>query len=260
MKKICVYGKGGIGKSTTVSNLAAAMAESGLKVAVVGCDPKSDSTRNLAGRRIPTVLDILREDSGGQVAFLGYRDILCIEAGGPEPGTGCAGRGIIAAMQEIRSRQLLDHRDVVLYDVLGDVVCGGFSMPLREGIADDVYLVTTSDFMAIYAANNICRGIRKYAQSGSVRLGGIIHNGRSSVDNPETVAAFASCVGSNVIGYIPMTSAIGQAELSRKTLLEAEPEHPVSGHFRTLAKAILENSHSCIPTPLSDEEVESLCR
>lgn len=116
------------------------------------------------------------------MAFLGYRDILCIEAGGPEPGTGCAGRGIIAAMQEIRSRQLLDHRDVVLYDVLGDVVCGGFSMPLREGIADDVYLVTTSDFMAIYAANNICRGIRKYAQSGSVRLAGIIHNGRSSVD------------------------------------------------------------------------------
>ena len=133
-------------------------------------------------------------------------------------------------------------------------------MPLREGIADDVYLVTTSDFMAIYAANNICRGIRKYAQSGSVRLAGIIHNGRSSVDNPLTVAAFASCVGSNVIGYIPMTSAIGQAELSRKTLLEAEPEHPVSGHFRTLAKAILENSHSCIPTPLSEEEVESLCR
>lgn len=260
MKKICIYGKGGIGKSTTVSNLAAALAESGLKVAVVGCDPKADSTRNLMGRRIPTVLDILKNDSQGEIAFTGYHDVLCVESGGPEPGTGCAGRGIIAAMQEIQSRGLLDDRDIVLYDVLGDVVCGGFSMPLREGIADDVYLVTTADFMAVYAANNICRGIRKYAQSGNVRLAGIIHNGRSSVDNPRTVAAFASCVGSQVTGYTPMTAAIGQAELKRCTLLETEPDHPASESFRKLAQSILSNQNRCIPTPLLDEEVESLCR
>lgn len=260
MKKICVYGKGGIGKSTTVSNLAAAMAESGLKVAVVGCDPKADSTRNLMGHRIPTVLDILRNGSEGEIAFWGYHGILCVESGGPEPGTGCAGRGIIAAMQEIQSRNLLQDRDVVLYDVLGDVVCGGFSMPLREGIADEVYLVTTADFMSVYAANNICRGIQKYAQSGSVRLAGIIHNGRSSMDNPRTVAAFAACVGSQVVGYIPMTDAIGLAELDRCTLLERTPNHPVSKSFRNLAKEILSNQRKCIPSPLADEEVESLCR
>ncbi len=260
MKKICVYGKGGIGKSTTVSNLAVSLAEMGLKVAVVGCDPKADSTRNLMGRRIPTVLNVLKEDSEGEIAFLGYRDILCIEAGGPEPGTGCAGRGIIAAIQEIESRNLMEDRDVVLYDVLGDVVCGGFSMPLREGIAEEVYLVTTCDFMAVYAANNICRGIRKYALSGSVRLAGIIHNGRSSVDNPTTIEAFAERIGSHVVGYIPMTPDIGKAELDRKTLLERDPEHAVSRSFRQLAQTILNNQSVCIPTPLTDEEVEDLCR
>ena len=147
MKKICVYGKGGIGKSTTVANVAAALAEEGLRVAVVGCDPKADSTRGLMGRRIPTVLDQLKTGASGEIAFTDSRGVRCIEAGGPEPGTGCAGRGIIVAMEEIRSRGLLDDRDVVLYDVLGDVVCGGFSMPLREQVADEVYLVTTSDFM-----------------------------------------------------------------------------------------------------------------
>ena len=147
MKRICVYGKGGIGKSTAVSNLAAAMAQAGKRVAVVGCDPKADSTRSLMGRRIPTVLDQLKTGASGEIAFTDSRGVRCIEAGGPEPGTGCAGRGIIVAMEEIRSRVLLDDRDVVLYDVLGDVVCGGFSMPLREQVADEVYLVTTSDFM-----------------------------------------------------------------------------------------------------------------
>ena len=134
MKRICVYGKGGIGKSTAVSNLAAAMAQAGKRVAVVGCDPKADSTRSLMGRRIPTVLDQLKTGASGEIAFTDSRGVRCIEAGGPEPGTGCAGRGIIVAMEEIRSRGLLDDRDVVLYDVLGDVVCGGFSMPLREQI------------------------------------------------------------------------------------------------------------------------------
>ena len=147
MKRICVYGKGGIGKSTAVSNLAAAMDQAGKRVAVVGCDPKADSTRGLMGRRIPTVLDQLKTGASGEIAFSDSRGVRCIEAGGPEPGTGCAGRGIIVAMEEIRSRGLLDDRDVVLYDVLGDVVCGGFSMPLREQVADEVYLVTTSDFM-----------------------------------------------------------------------------------------------------------------
>lgn len=159
MKKICVYGKGGIGKSTTVSNLAAAFAYNGYKTAVVGCDPKADSTRNLMGRRIDTVLDIIHSRKEGDIFALGFRDIICIEAGGPSPGTGCAGRGVVVALEEIDKAQLLKDRDVVIYDVLGDVVCGGFSAPLRENVADDVYIVTTSDFMSLYAANNICIGI-----------------------------------------------------------------------------------------------------
>lgn len=176
------------------------------------------------GRRIPTVLDQLKTGASGEIAFTDSRGVRCIEAGGPEPGTGCAGRGIIVAMEEIRSRGLLDDRDVVLYDVLGDVVCGGFSMPLREQVADEVYLVTTSDFMALYAANNICRGIRKYAHSGRIRLAGIIHNGRSSVDNDSLLRAFAAELGTTVAGKIPMSPLIGQAELERRTVVDCAPE------------------------------------
>ena len=260
MKKICVYGKGGIGKSTTVANVAAALAEEGLRVAVVGCDPKADSTRCLMGRRIPSVLDQLRTGSAAPVSFTGYRDILCVESGGPEPGTGCAGRGIVAALREIQDRGLLEDRDVVLYDVLGDVVCGGFSMPLREAIADDVYLVTTSDFMAVYAANNICRGIDKYAGSGEIRLAGIIYNGRSSRDDPGSVERFTERVGTAVIGRIPMSVEITKAELARKTVIEAFPDSEISGQFRRLAQQMLSNNDRCIPAPLSDEEVEALCQ
>ena len=250
MKRICVYGKGGIGKSTAVSNLAAAMAQAGKRVAVVGCDPKADSTRSLMGRRIPTVLDQLKTGASGEIAFTDSRGVRCIEAGGPEPGTGCAGRGIIVAMEEIRSRGLLDDRDVVLYDVLG------FSMPLREQVADEVYLVTTSDFMALYAANNICRGIRKYAQSGGIRLAGIIHNGRSSVDNDSLLRAFVAELGTTVAGKIPMSPLIGQAELERRTVVDSAPAQA----FRALASVLLDNRGGCIPEPMSDDGLEALCR
>lgn len=260
MKKICVYGKGGIGKSTTVANVAAALAGEGLRVAVVGCDPKADSTRSLMGRRIPTVLDQLKTGTAAEVAFLGYRDILCVESGGPEPGTGCAGRGIVSALREIQDRGLLQDRDVVFYDVLGDVVCGGFSMPLREEIAEDVYLVTTSDFMSIYAANNICRGIRKYAATGDIRLSGVVYNGRSGRDAPEVAARFAQMVGTQVCGRIPMSPLVGQAELARQTVLERAPDSEVSQQFRALAHRMMEGGARCIPSPLSDEEVEELCR
>lgn len=260
MKRICVYGKGGIGKSTAVSNLAAAMAQAGKRVAVVGCDPKADSTRGLMGRRIPTVLDQLKTGASGEIAFTDSRGVRCIEAGGPEPGTGCAGRGIIVAMEEIRSRGLLDDRDVVLYDVLGDVVCGGFSMLLREQVADEVYLVTTSDFMALYAANNICRGIRKYAHSGRIRLAGIIHNGRSSVDNDSLLRAFAAELGTTVAGKIPMSPLIGQAELERRTVVDCAPESGPAQAFRALASVLLDNRGGCIPEPMTDDGLEALCR
>ena len=260
MKKICIYGKGGIGKSTTVTNVAAAMADMGLKVAVIGCDPKGDTTRCLAGRRIPSVLSLARMESDAEFAVRGYRDILCIESGGPEPGTGCAGRGIVAALEAIRSRNLLADMDVILYDVLGDVVCGGFSMPLREDIADSVYLVTTADFMAIYAANNICRGIARYAAGGSVRLAGVIYNGRSVRSEAAIAEEFARRAGTKITGRIPMSPLISQAELDRKTVIEKYPEEQISTCFRNLAECMLNNEKGCIPKYMDEEEVEELCR
>ncbi len=260
MKKICVYGKGGIGKSTTVANVAAALAEEGLRVAVVGCDPKADTTRCLMGRRIPTVLDQLKENAAPEIAFTGYRGILCVESGGPEPGTGCAGRGIASALRELQGRALLEGMDVVLYDVLGDVVCGGFSMPLREGIAQDVYLVTTADFMSLYAANNICRGIAKYARDNEIRLSGVIYNARSGRDNPETAGRFARSVGTEVVEHIPMSEQISRAELERKTVVELFPNSEASRHFRNLARRMLGEGRRCIPRPLGEEEIEALCR
>lgn len=260
MKKICVYGKGGIGKSTTVANVAAAMAEDGLRVAVVGCDPKADTTRCLMGRRIPTVLDQLLKGGGSEICFTGYRGILCMESGGPEPGTGCAGRGIASALREIQSRDLLREMDVVLYDVLGDVVCGGFSMPLREGIAEDVYLVTTSDFMALYAANNICRGIAKYARDGAIRLSGLIYNARSGRDDPDCADRFAAAIGSAVAEYLPMSADISRAELERKTVIERFPESEAARHFRALARRMMQPHPRCVPQPMTDEAVEALCQ
>ena len=261
MKKICIYGKGGIGKSTVVANTAVAMSMKGLKVAVVGCDPKADSTRCIMGRKIPTVLDCVLLGSGNEVSFRGFNDILCIESGGPEPGTGCAGRGIASALKEIRDRDLLSDRDVVIYDVLGDVVCGGFSTPLREEIADDVYLVTTADFMAMYAANNICRGIRHYAASSGIRLAGVIYNSRSIRNDEALVKAFARRVGTDIAGTIPMSSDISDSEIERKTAVELFPGGEAAASFRALADYMLSGRPTrCIPEPMSDEELEELCR
>lgn len=260
MKKICIYGKGGIGKSTTVANLSAALADEGKKVAIVGCDPKADSTRCIMHGKIPTVLDQLKTGRKTDISFLGYKDIICIEAGGPEPGSGCAGRGVITAIEEIDKKKILEGVDVVIYDVLGDVVCGGFSMPLRRGIADEVYIVTTSDFMSLYAANNICRGIKKYAKTGEVRLAGIIHNGRSMVDNDELVEKISSILNTKVISKIPSSNLIGKSDLSRTTVVENYPDEEVTSTFRFLARKIMGNENLTIPTPITDEELEDICK
>lgn len=260
MKKICIYGKGGIGKSTIVANIAAALADKGKKVAVVGCDPKADSTRCLMHEKIPTVLDSIKEGKMKQISFKGYKDIICIEAGGPEPGSGCAGRGIIVALEEIKKRKILEDVEVVIYDVLGDVVCGGFSMPLRRNIADEVYIVTTSDFMSLYAANNICRGIKKYAETGSVRLAGIIHNGRSMVDNDEIVKHMSKILNTEVVAKILSSNLIAKSDLSRRTVVESHPDSQESQDFRDLAKKITKDRYLSIPTPITDEEVEEICQ
>jgi nitrogenase iron protein len=257
MKRICIYGKGGIGKSTMVSNVAAALALSGIRVAVVGCDPKADSTRNLTKEKTDTVLDCLMRGKT-QLAAKGFHDILCIESGGPEPGTGCAGRGIVAALNAIRDQALLLDRDVVLYDVLGDVVCGGVSAPRREQVADQLYLVTTDDYMSLYAANNICRGICKYAASGEVRLSGVIRNCRSSVGELGVAETFAKAIGTRVIGTLPMDRAVSLAEIRHQTVIEAFPDAEIAGAFRSLARAIYDNEDRVVPTPLTEEALEAL--
>ena len=265
MRKFCMYGKGGIGKSTIVSNIAAALAENGDTIMVMGCDPKSDMTRNLIGKRIPTVLDVFRSKGpdtmeAEDVVFRGFGGIYCIEAGGPEPGVGCAGRGVITAVDMIDRLGVFDDikPDTVIYDVLGDVVCGGFAMPLRKGLADDVYIVTTCDPMAIYAANNICKGITRFANRGAVSLGGIIYNGRSVVDAPSIVDGLAERLGTKVLGRVPMSLLVPRAELRRKTVIEYAPESEIADTFRNLATAVCENEDRVMPDPLSDDELDGI--
>lgn len=265
MRKFCVYGKGGIGKSTVASNMAAVLAENSKTVMVVGCDPKSDMTRNLINRRIPTVLDVFRTKGPDKmeledVVFKGYNGVYCIEAGGPEPGVGCAGRGVITAVDMLDRLGAYDKLkpDIVIYDVLGDVVCGGFAMPLRQGLAEDVYIVTTCDPMAIYAANNICKGMKRFADRGAVTLGGIIYNGRSVIDEPSVIDDLAERLGTKVLGRVPMSLLVPRAELCRKTVIEYAPDSGIADTFRDLATVICENKDRVIPDPLSDDEFEGI--
>ena len=265
MRKFCVYGKGGIGKSTIVSNIAAALAEKGDTIIVMGCDPKSDMTRNLIGERIPTVLDVFRSKGPDKmepedVVFKGFNGVYCIEAGGPEPGVGCAGRGVITAVDMLDRLGVFNdiEPDTVIYDVLGDVVCGGFAMPLRQGLAEDVYIVTTCDPMAIYAANNICKGIKRFANRSAVTLGGIIYNGRSVVDEPSIVDGLAERLGTKVMGRVPMSLLVPRAELRRKTVIEYAPDSEIADTFRALATAICENKDRVMPEPLSDDELDGI--
>ena len=246
MIKIAVYGKGGIGKSTTISNVAVAMTELGLTVMQIGCDPKADSTVLLRhGEKMETVLDLVRDRKNdfelSDMVKEGFGGVLCVEAGGPAPGMGCAGRGIIAALEKLKEKGAYEkyQPDVVIYVVLGDVVCGGFSMPMRGGYADQVFVLTSGENMAIHAAANIAMAVENFKNRGYAKLGGLILNRRNVKREEEKVQELASDIHSQIIGSLHYSELVPDAEEERKTVLEAWPDSEMAQEYRKLAEEIL---------------------
>ncbi len=249
MLKIAVYGKGGIGKSMVTGNLAAAFAVLGKKVIQIGCDPKADSTINLLKGNSPRpVMNYIREedkdpDSLDEIVKVGFGDVVCVEAGGPTPGMGCAGRGIIATFQLLEDLDLFGKvkPDVVLYDVLGDVVCGGFAAPIREGYADKILIVTSGEKMAMYAANNISQAVKNFEDRSYARVFGIVLN-RRDVENEEArVKALADEIGVPIVADIPRSDDITRFEDEGMTVIEGDRELPISHRFLDLAQTLLDS-------------------
>ncbi len=248
MLKLAIYGKGGIGKSTMTANLSAAFASLGKRVIQIGCDPKADSTINLLGGNVvEPVMDYLRSHDDyptdyRQISAEGFGGVLCIETGGPTPGLGCAGRGIIATFQLLEDLRLFElwKPDIVLYDVLGDVVCGGFAAPIREGYAQKVLIVTSGEKMALYAADNINRAVKNFEDRSYARVLGLILNHRNVEQETEKVTAFAGERDLNIIGEIPRSDDIIRFEEEGKTVIEGDPDLPVSRTFTALARRLLE--------------------
>jgi nitrogenase iron protein NifH len=266
MRHIAIYGKGGIGKSTLSSNLSAAIAEQGLRVMQIGCDPKADSTKNLTGgRKIASVLSLAEQHGIAkleleQVVVKGFGNVFCVEAGGPEPGIGCAGRGVISVMDCLKQLDVFEalEIDTVIYDVLGDVVCGGFAVPLRNGYADRVYEVTSGEMMALYAANNIARALNRFGHRGNVRLGGLICNQRNAFMEREAVEALAESLGTHVRAFVPRDNVVQECEMQGKTVIEGAPKSAQAQVYRDVARIVLTNEDYAIPTPLTDDEFEDL--
>lgn len=238
----------------------------GKKVMVVGCDPKADSTRLLLGGLTQkTVLDTLREEGEDveleDIMKDGFSESRCVESGGPEPGVGCAGRGIITSVNLLEQLGAYDDDqdlDYVFYDVLGDVVCGGFAMPIRDGKAQEIYIVVSGEMMAMYAANNICKGILKYADAGGVRLGGLICNSRKVDNEKEMIQELARQLGTQMIHFVPRDNMVQRAEINRKTVIDYDPTHNQANEYRTLAKKIDDNELFVVPKPLTIDELEKL--
>src|SRR5471030_799778 len=266
IRQCAIYGKGGIGKSTTTQNLVAALAEIGKKVMIIGCDPKADSTRLILHAKAQNTIMELAAEVGSvadleleDVLQIGYAGIRCAESGGPEPGVGCAGRGVITAINFLEEEGAYeDDLDYVFYDVLGDVVCGGFAMPIREGKAKEIYIVASGEMMSLYAANNIAKGIEKYAKKGEVRLGGIICNSRQVDGEIELLEAFAEELNTYLIYFVPRDNIVQRAEINRKTVIEYRPDTAQAHEYRGLAKKIENNTRFSIPTPMTQDRLEEI--
>jgi nitrogenase iron protein NifH len=266
LRKIAIYGKGGIGKSTTTQNTAAALAHfHGKKIFIHGCDPKADSTRLiLGGKPQETVMDILREQGAEKVTNekvikTGYEGIRCVESGGPEPGVGCAGRGVITAIDLMEGNGAYTaDLDFVFYDVLGDVVCGGFAMPIRDGKAQEVYIVASGEMMAVYAANNICKGLVKYAKQSGVRLGGVICNSRKVDREREFLDEFTAAIGTQLIHFVPRDNVVQKAEFNKKTVTEWDERENQAKEYSELARKIVENENFVVPKPLTMDQLENM--
>jgi nitrogenase iron protein NifH len=266
IRQCAIYGKGGIGKSTTTQNLVAGLAEIGKEIMIVGCDPKADSTRLILHAKAQTSVMQLAAETGSvedieleNVLRIGYKGIRCVESGGPEPGVGCAGRGVITAINFLEEEgAYTDDLDFVFYDVLGDVVCGGFAMPIRENKAQEIYIVVSGEMMAMYAANNICKGIVKYARNGSVRLGGLICNSRQTDKEDELITELARRLGTQMIHFVPRDNVVQRAEIRRMTVIEYDPAAKQADEYRILANKLVNNEMRVIPTPIEMEELEGL--
>jgi nitrogenase iron protein NifH len=266
LRQIAFYGKGGIGKSTTSQNTLAALADLGQRIMIVGCDPKADSTRLMLHAKAQDTILSLAAEAGSvedleleDVLKVGYKDIKCVESGGPEPGVGCAGRGVITSINFLEENGAYEDLDYVSYDVLGDVVCGGFAMPIRENKAQEIYIVMSGEMMAMYAANNISKGILKYANSGGVRLGGLVCNERQTDKELELAEALATKLGTKLIYFVPRDNIVQHAELRRMTVIEYAPESQQADHYRKLASKIHNNAgKGIIPTPITMDELEDM--
>jgi len=258
MRQIAIYGKGGIGKSTVAANVVAAMAEVGLRVWYVGCDPKADGSMTLLeGRKMDTFLDRMKDGTPGQYEIgLGFKGARCMEVGGPLAGVGCAGRGIIVALQTLRRDYFQDPPDVVLYDVPGDIVCGGFATPVRQGFADEVYVVTSGEYLSLYAANNICRGMNNLG----VGVGGLICNSREVRNERMAVSTVAEELGTRMVGFIPRHGSVRDCENAGRTVVEGAPNSSQAEAYRQLARDMLANDRFDIPQPLDPNRLRDMLK
>lgn len=261
--RIAFYGKGGIGKSTIAAHTAAAFALQGKKVLFIGCDPKADSSRTIVGRKIKSVLECMmyyqRPLQKEDIVQYGFAEIACIECGGPSAGKGCAGLGITATLKELNRLKIFEEKwDIIIYDVLGDVVCGGFSVPIRDGLIDRMFIVTSEEYMSLYASNNLLKSVENFSSHREPFFGGFIYNAKDFNTKSKIMEVFAEKVNSKVLISIPYISIIKRAEWEGKTLLQKDPKAKEIELFVSLTRRILEEGVPSLPKAIDDEGMEAL--